>query len=75
MKTQTNLGHFVLKAILALVLVAPAFSSCANLDEVWERFEEDDARLDSIESRLDSLESTLNDQIQALDDLISGSEV
>ena len=72
MKTQTNLGHFVLKAILALVLVAPAFSSCANLDEVWERFEEDDARLDSIESRLDSLESTLNDQIQALDDLLSG---
>lgn len=59
MKIQTKCFGIFFKAILSLVVIAPLFSSCANLDEVWEKFDEVDARLDS-------LESSLNNQIQAM---------
>lgn len=59
MKIQTKCAGTIFKVILSLVVAAPFFSSCANLDEVWEKFDEVDARLDS-------LESSLNNQIQAM---------
>ena len=71
MKIQSNLVNIMLKVFLGLMLTAPLFS-CTNLDEVWDRFEEEDARLDSLEDRLDSLESSLNNQIKALDEILSG---
>lgn len=65
MKTQSKWGSVTLKAVLALVFVAPFFSSCVDLDEVWNKFDE-------VEARLDSLETSVNNQILALDNLLSG---
>ena len=62
MKNQTKWVNVALKIFLGLVLTSPVFSSCANLDEVWEKFDEVDARLDS-------LVNGLNGQIEALNSL------
>ena len=68
MKNQTKWVNVALKIFLGLVLTSPVFSSCANLDEVWEKFDEVDARLDS-------LENGLNGQIEALNSLLSKNEI
>lgn len=65
MKTQSKWGSVMLKAVLGLLFVAPFFSSCVDLDEVWNKFDE-------VEARLDSLEASVNNQILALDNLLSG---
>jgi len=65
MINQTKLGHVLLKTLLCLVFVLPFFSSCTGLDELRDK-------IDVIEERLDSLESSLNGQIQAFDEFLSG---
>lgn len=65
MKQFTNT---ILKALALAVVAFPMLTSCFNTDEIWDKFDE-------IEHRLDSLESSLNVQFQALNSIIEGNAV
>ena len=68
MKIFKNLPATLLKACLCLAFVAPMFSSCVDGDEIWDKIEE-------IEGRLDSLEKGLNGQIEAMTALLKGGNI
>ena len=68
MKISNTISVAVVKAILCLAFVAPMFSSCIDGDEIWNKIEE-------IEGRLDSLEKGLNGQIEAMTALLEGGNI
>lgn len=68
MKIFKNVPATLLKACLYLAFVAPMFSSCVDGDEIWDKIEE-------IEGRLDSLEKGLNGQIEAMTALLKGGNI
>lgn len=68
MKIFKNLSAALLKACLCLVVTVPMFSSCIDGDEIWNKIEE-------IEGRLDSLENGLNSQIEAMTALLQGGNI
>lgn len=61
---MNNMKKLLFKSLILIFAASSVMTSCVGLDEVWDR-------IDTIEAKLDSIQNDLNAQVDALSSLLS----